>query len=214
MKTIACGAKEKKECLRIYIKMKTIQITDETYEFLKDLAGKLKTQDNRATANPRYYAIREKEKIYGMEDGYDDDYVYVRDDNEWECDTLKEAFGCECELAEIEKQDGETAIDAVRREWTNHKNDFSSRIKGTYSKIKPDDCDEEILLESLGWRKVGIRHTEKFSNCFLTEAAANEHIRINGHNLNSPDTFLFHAYRNKELDMVIKAILEIGESNE
>jgi hypothetical protein len=179
--------------------MKTIQISDETYEFLKELAEKLKTQDNRCTANPRYYAIREKDKIYGMEDGYTDDYVYVKDDSEWECDTLEEAFECECEAEGVKTREGETYIGAARREWYSSQHGFS---------------DEEMLLELFGWRRVGIRHIEKFSNCFLTEEAAKQHIRINGHNLRSPDTFLFHAYRNQELDMVIKAILEIGNSNE
>lgn len=193
--------------------MKTIQISDGTYAFLKNLAEKLNTQDNRMTANPRYYAIREKDRIYGVEDGYADEFVYVDRDGEVECETLEEAFECECEYNDIEKISGETAIDAIKREWTNKKYCFFSRVVGTYSKLKADDSDEEILVDLLCWRKVGIRYTEKFSNCFLTEEAANRHIEINGHNLKSPDTFLFHAYRNEELDMVIKAIKEIGESN-
>jgi len=213
--------------------MKTIQISDETYAFLKSLADKLNTQDNRATANPRYYAIREKDIVGGLEDGYADEYVYVRDD--WECDTLEEAFECECEYEEIEKQDGETAIEAVRREWDRcfcmrvkkDKDDLDDFRKAMFPWMRDhelfkksdnykimSESDEEILIHLLGWRKVGIRYTEKFSNCFLTEEAAQQHIRINKHNLVSPDIFLFHAYRNEELDMVIKAIMEIGNNNE
>jgi hypothetical protein len=195
--------------------MKTIQITDETYEFLKDLAGKLKTQDNRMTANPRYYAIREKDKTYGFDLLYTDDYIYAYVDSDGEtnieCDTLEEAFQAECEVEDIEKQKGETAIGAIRRSWLDY--GLTHRIEGEVHPLR-DESDEEILLEFLGWRKVGIRHTQKFSNCFLTEEAANRHIEINRHNLKDPDTFLFHAYRNEELDMVIKAIIEIGGSNE
>jgi predicted CopG family antitoxin len=186
--------------------MKTIQISDEAYAFLKDLAGKLNTQDNRMTANPRYYAIREKDNIYGMEEGYADDYIYVDEDGEMECDTVEEAFGYILECNDIDLLEGESFSSAIRREWGDK---WSSR---SFTRPMVSVSDEEILVELFKWGKVRVRHTEKFSNCFLTEEAAKQHIRINGHNLRSPDIFLFHAYRNEELDMVIKAIKEIGNS--
>ena len=39
---------------------KTIQISDESYGFLKDLINEIDNQDNRMTASPYYYVIQEK----------------------------------------------------------------------------------------------------------------------------------------------------------
>lgn len=55
--------------------MKTIQVTDEEYDFLVKLKHELRTQDNRSTANP-IFLVQEEIKVisneeYGCSDGYD-----------------------------------------------------------------------------------------------------------------------------------------------
>lgn len=61
--------------------MKTIEITDEQYEFLKEAKELLKTQDNRCTRDP-IYCIMEKKRIYGYEPDYASDFIWVWDDEE------------------------------------------------------------------------------------------------------------------------------------
>ena len=41
-----------------------LQLPREAVEFLQELANELTTQDNRATANPRFYVIEEHERVY------------------------------------------------------------------------------------------------------------------------------------------------------
>ena len=65
---------------------------------------------------------------------------------------------------------------------------------------------EEILEEN--YRKVNVDIRHKYSNCFLTFKAYEDHIRKNRHNLNNPKSYLFHAFRNKEMEMIFKFLQE------
>ena len=62
--------------------MKTIEVTDEQYEFLKEAKELLTTQNNRCTRDP-IYCIMEKRRIYGFSEDYSSDFVWVRDDTEF-----------------------------------------------------------------------------------------------------------------------------------
>lgn len=70
----------------------TIKISKKTFNFLKALHKELVTQDNRGTANPRYYVVEEETLIGGFEldstiDGYrwsssnlDSNYFYTKEE--------------------------------------------------------------------------------------------------------------------------------------
>ena len=77
-----------------------INISEKTFAFIKSLAHELKTQDNRATANPRFYQIREMEKIVGFDLDYTDEREWISSDG-IDCFTFKEAL-------EFEKYDKPT----------------------------------------------------------------------------------------------------------
>ena len=162
--------------------MKTIQVTDEMYAFLSNLSKEIKLQDKRATAMPYFFQVQEDEEV-----------------------AVPESFG-----KEVWVRDGEICLrtegdikEAVF-EWKgwelgNHKDE--ERFK----ELDPFDI-EKILNEN--YRKVNVETREKYSNCFLTFKAYQEHVSRNGHNLNNPKSYLFHAYRNSELDMLFKFLLE------
>lgn len=59
--------------------MKTIEVTDEQYEFLKEAKNLLLTQDTRCTRDP-IYCIMEKKRVYGFDSDFSSDYIWVRDD--------------------------------------------------------------------------------------------------------------------------------------
>jgi len=62
--------------------MKTIEVSDEQYAFLKEVKELLTTQDNRCTRDP-LYCIMEKKRVYGLSEDYSSDFVWCRDDCEF-----------------------------------------------------------------------------------------------------------------------------------
>lgn len=76
--------------------MATIDIPDKLMAELRTIAHGIATQDNRATASPYYYKIRQVERIYGLDEDYcTDGFIWVgNDDTESHCepDDLPEDF--------------------------------------------------------------------------------------------------------------------------
>lgn len=58
--------------------MKTIQISDQDYDFLKDIIHELNTQDERFTRNP-VFLVQELNKVPTSEDYFTDGVQYVED---------------------------------------------------------------------------------------------------------------------------------------
>lgn len=58
--------------------MRTIQISEEDYEFLKDLQHELNTQENDGQADPIYWSVMDY-ITEGVPDGCGDAYVYMGD---------------------------------------------------------------------------------------------------------------------------------------
>lgn len=69
--------------------MKTIEVSDEVFEFLKSCQDELITQDNRCTANP-IYGFMSKEKNYHNSEG--DNFVVLDRDSEMICDSSNEDY--------------------------------------------------------------------------------------------------------------------------
>lgn len=65
--------------------MKTLQLSDEDYEFLIKAQHMLKTQDNRCTSNP-VYCVMKKKRVYGLFEDYSSDYEYILDGESFCCD--------------------------------------------------------------------------------------------------------------------------------
>lgn len=74
----------------------TITLPTELAEKLKTMAIDRKNQDNRCTANPYYFTIREMKRVYGMDPDHSyDDYVWIHKDDfecSYEPDELPEDF--------------------------------------------------------------------------------------------------------------------------
>ncbi|MFA5669884.1 MAG: hypothetical protein WCX83_00340 [Candidatus Cloacimonas sp.] len=52
---------------------------------------------------------------------------------------------------------------------------------------------------------------ENNANFFLTEKAYHDHIRRNGHNLNEPQSYGIHLYRNAEIEKLYEIIHKIAD---
>jgi len=65
---------------------KTITISDETYDTIKDFCHSIATQDSRSTRIPYVYAIRDTKRIYGI------DTEFAHDGYEWCAESGEEGF--------------------------------------------------------------------------------------------------------------------------
>ncbi len=160
--------------------MKKIDVTDEMYEFLMNLSNELNTQDNRATAMPYIFQIETKEQI-AVPKG---------------CGS--EAWNCDGTLIETEDEIKEAVFEW--KEWDEENQDDYDRLK---------DYEIEEILEVAGWDKVNYDFTNRYQNAFLTAKSCKEHIVSNSHHYTNPVDYLSHAFRNPELEMVMKFLCEL-----
>lgn len=162
--------------------MKTIQVTDEMYDFLIELSKELNTQDNRCTAMPYYFTVRETKEVPAHE-------------------------GCGEEVLYSSEYETELRTEEEKREWIKEHEEY---FQGTIFKCEAADIenqtsyDLDIMLGELCFDKIYVNTDYTYDNCFLTSKACDEHIRINRHNLKQPVNYLNHAFRNPELEKVLK----------
>lgn len=170
--------------------MKTIEVTVEMYEFLMGLQHELLTQDNRATRKPYFYMVQETIEV-AVPEGCGDEV--------WACD------------GEIHLRNAEDIKEAVFewKEWDITNEDDCTRFN------KLSDWEIDSILEE-NYRKCYVSIAYRYSNSFLTEKACREHIDINRHNLTSPRTYLDYAFRNTEMENLVKLLegIKFNESDE
>lgn len=154
--------------------MKTIQVTDEMYNSLMELSNELKTQSHRGTAMPYFFQVSTKHQVSCAEGNG------------------KEAWHYDGSLIE----DKEDIIQAI---YDYHDGD---KTKKEIKNLSEWELDSE--METAGYRKVNYDYEQRLENAFFTEKACKEHIKNNSHNLSSPVDYLSHAFRNPEMELVMK----------
>lgn len=159
--------------------MKTIEITDEMYDFLMELSKEINTQDNRATAKPYFFQIQTKEEISVPEGN---------GTKAWWFDGSKLVTQDEIDQAIFDYYDTEHTIDQIKQ---------------------MDEWDKFDLLKRMGYREVWFDYEHKYQNAFLTAKACKEHIRSNHYHYKEPIDYLSYAFRNPELEMVLKFISDL-----
>lgn len=152
--------------------MKTIEITDEQYEFLKQAQSLLKTQDNRLTRDP-LYCVMKKERIYGLSEEYASDSVWVFEDTTFE--TVQDLYNDVIE--NFEDQLKKYTIDYYGIEGEA---DFSTLAKNFVEDVEESYYVYEDFLNDLGYYKVYYNEEHKLdenSNIFsLFEVDAQEFV--------------------------------------
>lgn len=176
--------------------MKTIQITDEDYEFLKDLQHELNTQGSDGNADPVYWGVMESERR-GVPDGCGDPIIYTGDG---ETMTAEEA------VEYIESEYLPNLDETNRQEWEEtDKTDMNDIVF--------------FMTERLEWRDVRVvyesieERISRETGAFLTKRACKEYIERYGYNHSKPHTYAMTAYRNFELARLLK-ILKTMEMKE
>ena len=160
--------------------MKSIEISEDMYAKLVELATEMTTQDPLGTRMPHMFQIRDWRKVYDW--GVNGDTRIWLGDYEWEIETLDtfieylEGYGIEHKKEEIEEL------------WNNDR-DFGL----------PDWIEENCP----DLRECSYSMEPFYTNTFLTKKAAQEHLDRNYYHYHkNADVYLNHAWRNPEADLV------------
>jgi len=188
--------------------MKTIQVSDENYEFLKDCVKELNTQDTRSTRNP-IYTVWHEIKEYGIEENFTSDFVYIWDDEEYE--TIEDLFnaidfnGYEKELIHAYNVNNDKLIVEY--------DDYTKQVLKDWLCNTLTSYEVKEMMESLAgnFSTVGVRNTEEQvvnGACFsFFEKDAKDHIELNGHNIRGKTyTYVDSLYRSPRMEKLMNLL--------
>jgi hypothetical protein len=147
----------------------TVVFGEKLLEKLNAVGELVRTQDNAITADP-IFTVQEKKRIYGLDGGYGDGYIWIKDD---------------VDLGVLSKSEREEIVKQFR---ADHPEDA--------------EMEEEDILGWLDYRKLRYQDIWLHVQPFFTREGAEDHIRINGHNLNEPRIWVASAFRNDEWQAV------------
>jgi hypothetical protein len=168
--------------------MKTIEISDEMYDALVEISTNINNQDNRCTASPYFYQVQTKKEVAAYE-GCGTEVWYNSD----LCKTLKTE-------EDIKEYIIEDMLDNMDPEYSTDE----ANILAEEDYLGLTEYDITEYLEEHNFNKYDVQEENVYENMFFTEKACDQHIKINKHNMNEPRSYVQHAYRNPELEVVIK----------
>lgn len=162
----------------------------EDYHFLMELQQELTAQSNDGNADPVYWGVMETREV-GVPEGCGDAFVYFGDGIVL---TLEETV-----------------------EWVNERiNDYSKEVRDYWGK-----CDKNCMYDLIDFIQERMGHFEctcvNLSNeqflsqetgAFLTKRACQNYIDNFGYNHSNPHTYAMTAYRNFELERLLKILRE------
>jgi len=167
--------------------MKTIEVSDEMYDKLIDLANEMTTQDPRGTRMPHMFQIRTKYKEYdwGLNG---DNRCYIDDEGE-EIESHQDLINY------LNNNDIEYPSD-IEKMWedswwvSEDKNFINQDLNDFLNNVLPNlkEC-------SFSWRY-------KYENMFFTEKGCKKHIELNHYHYSDPVDYLNHAWRNPEMELI------------
>lgn len=166
---------------------KTIEVSDEMYDKLIELATEMTTQDMRGTRMPHMFQIRDWKKVYDWRcNGHQ--IIWVDASSNFEVETLDDLIdylSSSGHFDGMEDYQEQSEIAEITRLW--EENDISDWIS--------DNCED---LEECSYTMEPV-----YINSFLTAKAAEEHLRLNHYHYHKDaQVYLNHAWRNPEAELV------------
>lgn len=166
-----------------------IKVSQEDFDFLKELQHELLTQTNDGNADPVYWGVMES-TLRCVPDGCGDPIIHMGDGV-----TMDTAEA----VAYIENEYLRYCDETDRHEW---------------EKIDKNDMDDVVrfMNENLELHEVRVvyQRLEEFisreTGAFLTKRACQEYIDRYGYNHGRPHTYAMTAYRNFELEHLLKIL--------
>jgi len=177
--------------------MKTIKVTNKTYKALMELSKEMTTQDNRCTAMPHMFQVRTKKEVAAY-DGCGEEIWVDNDGGELRSDEKIREY--------IQEHIYETD------ESINHLDDDMAKAEAKRKVDEMDEWDLGIYLEdhNCEWRKVAVTTEYEYKNTFFTAKGCDEHIRLNHYHYCEPVSYLNHAWRNPEMELISKFLCELS----
>jgi hypothetical protein len=186
------------------------KLSNDDIKFLKELQKELNTEDNVGTASPRYWVIRQPERIYHVDRDEADYYVFLDDDyQELTLEELKNYLEdvYDDNLKSVDIKDGVLTfeyLDEFSEEIEKYTIDFyNSSLDSGYSVDKVLE-----LLES----DVSVAYYKEVDatvdNCmFLTQIDAENHLRANDYHYHEKArTYCMHGWRNPRFERLINIL--------
>lgn len=172
-----------------------IELSNEDYEFLKDLQNELNTQENDGSADPVFWGVEETvEECRGGDGEYGGDPYITYDDGKW---SLEE------DIEEVEdelKNNQEYSDEWLHKEWEEVDKSCAEDVY-------------EFMTSMLHWEGIygvvyveDVKRVTPYTGAFITKRACKEYIKKYGYNHNDPHTYAMTAYRNFELGKLINIL--------
>jgi hypothetical protein len=161
--------------------MKTIEVTDEVYAKLIELANEVTTQDPRGTSMPHIFQIRDWKKVYDW--GLNGETQIWVGDYETEIETIDQ-------LREYLGDNSITIPDNLEEIWADKY-----------------DLDYWVMENCPDLKECSYSFEPVYVNAFLTAKAAQEHLDKNYYHYHAnADVYLNHAWRNPQAVLVTEFI--------
>lgn len=167
--------------------MRTIRISDEDYEFLKDLQHELNTQENDGEADPIFWGVMETERVLAMP-GEGDPYI-TNDDGAW---TLEEAV-----------------------EYVNdYIHEYDQQSQDEWQVIDKEDADDvawfmknhmDVRPAEVWWQREK-EVISRWTGAFLTKRECRRYVETYGYNHCKPHTYAMTATRNFEYERLLRIL--------
>lgn len=163
--------------------MAIIQISDELHDKLMAMAMAMALQDNRSTASPNFYQVRQPVRIYGIDPQWDyDGRILIPDDGGEAIEIDRDSLISELEVLGVD---------------INFKKRSDSELM-------------ELLIQDHNYTEGYYRNEYVFTNAFLTERTCRDHIERNRHNYTDPVDYLSYAERNPDLETITEFFKELA----
>ena len=173
----------------------TIEISNEDYEFLKELQHELNTQTTDGNAQPVFWGVMETHDV-AVPDGCGTTYIQY-DDGKW---NLEESVHVVEEYIESLSPEEKSHVE---EEWGDvDKGDIGEVYDFMDTVLKWDDismydyCEEEKLSTNTG--------------AFLTKRACKQYIDKYRYNHRNPHTYAMTAFRNFELERLLNILKKMN----
>lgn len=170
--------------------MKSIEVTDDVYAKLIELAIEMTTQDPRGTRMPHMFQIRDWKRVYDWNLNGDIGIWIDRSGDYLEIETFED-------LCDYLESDDVLPMDRekLKEFWDNEWDSFEYRDN---SMTLHDLIEHYTSLERCSYTLEPV-----YINCFLTAKAAQEHLDRNDYHYHkNAEVYLNHAWRNPEADLV------------